>query len=47
MKSSSESLSNNFIPNSNELEEFTNKLMDNLMIYIRPFLEPVQVNYSN
>lgn len=47
IQSSDQSLGNNFIPDSNGLEDFTNKLMDSLMIYIRPILEPVQVNYSN
>nr|YP_009653027.1 hypothetical protein [Laccaria bicolor]QCG70085.1 hypothetical protein [Laccaria bicolor] len=47
IKSSDQSLGNPFIPDSNGLEDFTNKLMDNLMLYIRPILEPVQVNSSN
>ena len=47
VQSTSKSLGNNFISDSNGLEDFTNKLMDSLMSYLRPFLEPVQVNYSN
>jgi hypothetical protein len=47
VQSTSQSSGNNFIPNSNELDDFANKLMDNLMNFLRPFLEPVQVNYSN
>jgi hypothetical protein len=40
-------LSNNFISGDNGFDDITNKLMNNFMEYIKPFLEPVQVSYSN
>ena len=40
-------MSNNFISGDNGIEDITNKLFQNLMDYIKPFLEPVQVSYSN
>lgn len=40
-------MSNSFISGDNGLEDITNKLLNNLMDYIKPFLEPVQVSYSN
>lgn len=39
--------SNNFISDINGLDDLTNKLTDNIMSYLKHFLEPVQVNYSN
>ena len=45
-QSTSQSLSNNFISNINGLDDFTNKLTNNLMSYFTKFLEPIQVSYS-
>jgi hypothetical protein len=44
---SGSNMSNNFISGDNGIEDITNKLLQNLMNYIKPFLEPVQVSYSN
>lgn len=41
------SMRNTFISGDNGLEDITNKILNNLMDYIKPFLEPVQVSYSN
>lgn len=38
---------NKFIPDSNGLEDLSNKIVSNIMDFIRPILEPVQVSYSN
>jgi hypothetical protein len=40
-------MNNNFISGDNGLEDITNKLLNNLIEYIKPILEPVQVSYSN
>lgn len=36
-----------FISGDNGIEDMTNKILNNLMDYIKPILEPVQVSYSN
>ena len=43
-------MSNKFISGDNGtggIDDFTNNLMNTLMEYLKPFLEPVQVSYSN
>ena len=40
-------MSNNFISGSNELNDISNNLLNSLIDYLKPFLEPVQVSYSN
>ena len=46
-QNSGSNMINSFISGDNGLEDITNKLLNNLMDYIKPFLEPVQVSYSN
>nr|YP_009653005.1 hypothetical protein [Laccaria amethystina]QCG70063.1 hypothetical protein [Laccaria amethystina] len=45
-QSTTQSISNNFIPDFNGLDDLSNKLTNNLMSYFTKFLEPVQVSYS-
>jgi len=40
-------MGNTFISGDNGLDDISNKLLNNLMNYMKPFLEPVQVSYSN
>ncbi len=46
-QNSGSNMSNSFISGGNGEEDITEKLLNNLMDYIKPFLEPVQVTYSN
>jgi len=43
----SSNMGNTFISGDNGLDDISNKLLNNLMNYMKPFLEPVQVSYSN
>lgn len=46
-KISYQNAGNNFLPRGNDLEEITNKIMEIFVNYVRPFIEPVKVDYSN
>nr|YP_010759090.1 hypothetical protein QEO35_mgp29 [Hericium alpestre]WEX32004.1 hypothetical protein [Hericium alpestre] len=43
----SSNISNNFLSDGNPLDDISNNLLNGLMDYLKPFLEPVQVSYSN
>lgn len=38
---------NNFISDGNGLEDIQNNMINKVMVYIKPILQPVQVDYSN
>jgi hypothetical protein len=46
-QNSGSNIGNNFISGNNGLDDISNKMVNNLMDYIKPILEPVHVSYSN
>lgn len=40
-------ITNNFISGENGIEELSNKIVNSIMENIKPFVEPIQVSYSN